>query len=67
MNNALISAAVDAIKRHISHTERALRKAGVDCHNLEDLPRLVYLLDQSRVHRSHQHWVKDGRWNLPAV
>ena len=67
MDNALVSAAISEIKRYILHTERALRKAGVDCNNLEELPRLVYLLDQSRVHRSHQHWVKDDRWNLPAV
>ena len=66
MSNALVSAAISEIKRHVSHTKQALRRAGVDCNNAEDLPRLISLLDHSRVHRSHQHWIKDSRWNLPA-
>ena len=55
-----------SISCQISRIFRSLRQAKVDTKNLQSLPSLKYLVDGSRVHYSHQHWVEDKRWNLPA-
>ena len=62
--NTQVNQSVSKIKRHVSNISRALRQVGVDGHNLEPLVKLKYLQDRERVHRCHQHWVKDDRWNL---
>ena len=66
MKNAQVNRLVGSIDRHISQISRGLRQAQVDTNNLQSLPSLQRLVDGSRVHYSHQHWVEDGRWNLPA-
>ena len=64
ISNPQVSRAISEINRHISHVQRNLRRAGVDANNLPPLVSLKYLHDRSRVHCSHQHKVKDKRWNL---
>ncbi len=59
-----MSRAISDINQLASQVKRALHGAGVDGHNLEPLPRFRVLQDNQRVHYSHQHRVKDGRWNL---
>ena len=66
MKNAQVNHLVSSIDRHISQISRSLCQAQVDVNNLQSLPSLQCLVDGSRVHYSHQHWVEDGRWNLPA-
>ena len=56
-----------SINQHISRIFRNLREHRVNISNLQSLPSLKYLHDGSRVHYSHQHWVEDERWNLPAL
>ncbi len=64
MSNAQVNHAISEINRHIRNLSVAIRRAGVDHRNLEPLVSLAYLQDNERVHRSHQHWIKDDRWNL---
>ena len=63
MKNARLVSSIDC---QISQIFRSLCQAQVDINNLQSLPTLKCLVDGSRVHYSHQHWVGDGRWNLPA-
>ena len=66
ISNSQVSRTISEINRHVSHVQRNLRRAGVDSNNLPPLVSLKYLRDDSRVHCSHQHTVKDKRWNLVA-
>ena len=59
-----ISHFVREFGRHVQNTKRALSRAGVDHRNLDNLIQLNKLLSSERVHRSHQHWVKQDQWNL---
>ena len=59
-----ISRAIRDIKRLAELVVRALRGAGVDARSLPPLPSMSILMDNSRMHFSHRHQVKDGRWNL---
>ena len=67
MKNAQVDRSISSIDRQISQIFRSLREQQVDTNNLQSLPSLKCLVDGSRVHYSHQHWVEDGRWNLPAL
>ena len=62
--NRLVSSSINS---YISQIFRRLRQAKVDMNNLQSLPSLKSLVDGSRVHYSHQHWLEDERWNLPAL
>jgi len=62
--NSQVSQTIREINRHIGHVQRNLRRAGVDSSNLPPLVSMKHLQDHYRVHRSHQHRVKDKRWNL---
>ena len=64
--NPQVSQTIREINCHIGHVQRNLRRAGVDSNNLPPLVSMKYLQDRHRVHRSHQHHVKDKRWNLVA-
>ena len=64
VSNAPFSQAVHQINHHINSIERTLKHAGVNHSNLDILIPLEYLMNNERVHRSHQHWVKDKQWNL---
>lgn len=64
ISNAHVSRAINDIKHLASNVKRALCGTGVDDHDLEPLLRFQLLQDGQRVHCSHQHRVKDGRWNL---
>ena len=66
MKNAQVNRLVSSIDCQISQISCSLREQQVDTNNLKSLPSLKCLVDGSRVHYSHQHWVEDGRWNLPA-
>ena len=59
-----ISRAIRDIKRLAELVVRTLREAGVDARSLPPLPSMSILMDSSRMHFSHRHQVKDGRWNL---
>ena len=61
-----INRAVLEINNHIKHITQALHKAKVNGKNLEHLVSLTHLMDNERVHRSHQHWIKEDCWNLCA-
>jgi len=62
--NSQVSQTVGEIHRHLGHVQRTLRRAVVDSSNLPPLVSMKDLQDHYRVHRSHQHRVKDKRWNL---
>ena len=62
MSNAQVNQAISEINRHIRNISQAIRRAGVEHRNLEPLVSLALLQDNERVHRSHQHWIKDDRW-----
>ena len=64
VNNVLINQAISEINGHTRNITRALLRSGVLGENLEPLVSLTYLMDNERVHRSHQHWIKEDRWNL---
>ena len=66
MKNAQVNRLASNIDHHILQISNSLRDRLIDMNNLQSLPRLKCLFDGSRVHYSHQHWVEDGRWNLPA-
>ena len=66
IKNAQVDRTIGSIDQHISCIFRSLREKQVNINNLQSLPSLKCLVDGSRVHYSHQHWVEDGRWNLPA-
>ena len=67
MKHAQIDQLIGNIDKHILHIFQKLNEVQVDINNLQSLPSLQYLVDGSRVHYSHQHWVEDDRWNLPAL
>ena len=56
--------AIEVIKCQIGIVQRTLRGAGVAYVAADPLPQLCILQDNFRVHRSNQHRVTDGRWNL---
>ena len=67
MKGTSVERTISSINQHISRIFRSLREHGVNINNLQNLPSLKYLFDEMRVHFSHQHWVEDGRWNLPGL
>ena len=67
MKHAQVDLLISNINQHILHLFQKLIEVQVDINNLQSLPSLQCLVDGSRVHYSHQHWVEDDRWNLPAV
>ena len=64
--NSQVSRGFSEIKRSISAVNRALSRAGVSGSNLEPILSIQYLMDPDRVHKSCQHRVEDGRWNIPG-
>ena len=67
MKHAQIDRVISNIDQRISSVFQRLREVQVDINNLRSLPSLQCLVDGLRVHYSHQHWVEDSRWNLPAL
>ena len=67
MKHAQVDHVIHNVNQHISRIFRRLQEVQVDMNNLRSLPSLQCLVDGSRVHYSHQHWVEDSRWNLPAL
>ena len=65
IKNGQINQFIRNINQHISQIFYWLNQVNVNIHNLSCLPSMKYLIDRSRVHFSHQYWVKDNRWNLP--
>ena len=59
-----VAQAVGAIQRQVNIVQQTLRGAGVAYTAENPLPQLSILQDSFRVHRSNQHRVADGRWNL---
>ena len=59
---------INDVNHYVSQTLYRLNQfAGVDICNLPSLPSMKCLIDGSRVHFSHQHRIKDERWNLPGM
>ena len=58
-------AAMNTIVQQAEQVKRAFIEANISSNNLEDFPSFSALHDADRVHRPNQHWVEDGRWNLP--
>ena len=67
MKNVQLDHVINNIDQQISRIFQRLRQAQVDINIFQSLPSLKCLVDGSRVHYSHQHWVDDDRWNLPSV
>ena len=67
MKHAQVDRVISNIDQRISSIFQRLREVQVDINNLRSLPSLQCLVDGLRVHYSHQHWVEDSRWNLPAL
>ena len=64
VKNSKVSQACGEIADLVDKTQKVLLNAEVDSFNLENLLSLEFLQDLSRVHRCHQHYVKEGVWNL---
>jgi len=67
IKNTQVNHFISNIDQQVSRILQSLREVQVDTNNLQSLPSLMCLVDGSRVHYSHQHWVEDNRWNLPAL
>lgn len=67
LKNSKVMRACGEITDLSSKIQRALTKSGVDRSKLRKLLSLEFLQDRSRVHRCHQHYVKEKRWNLVDV
>ena len=67
MKHAQVDRLISNINQHILRLFQKLVEVQVNINSLQSLPSLQCLVDGSRVHYSHQHWVEDDRWNLPAV
>ncbi len=48
----------------IGDIRTVLSQAGVNNSGLEEMLSLDQIKDLSRFHFCHQHFVKDGKWNL---
>ena len=64
VKNSKVSQACGEIADLVGKTQKVLLNAGVDNSNLRKMLSLEFLQDRSRVHRCHQHYVKEGVWNL---
>ena len=64
VKHSKVSKACNGISAIVDKTQRLLLRAGADNSKLEKMMSLEFLQDRSRVHRSHQHYVKDKLWNL---
>ena len=65
-NNAVVSQAVKEAKRVLSQIQQVVRESGRHSSKAKQptLPGFLVLQDTLHIHRSHQHMVKDERWNL---
>ena len=59
-----VSQSCSIIISAIEKVEKLLKESGVDNSKLEKMMSLEFLLDHSRIHRCHQHYIKDMLWNL---
>ena len=64
LRNSKVNQACDEIAVMMGKIQKVLVRAGVDNSKLEKMLSLEFLQDRSRVHRCHQHYVKEGTWNL---
>jgi len=64
VSNAPVNQAVSEATRHSRNIKQTLHRTGVEDRDLEPLVSLNVLMDNDRVHRPHQHFVKNDRWNL---
>ena len=64
VKHSKVSQAYNEINDMVEKTQKVLVRAGVENSNLEKMISLKFLLDCDRVHRCHQHYVKDNVWNL---
>ena len=55
---------ISDMDQHAQNILRILQDIGVNDQNLKMLTPLSLLLSKDHVHRSHQHWVEEDRWNL---
>lgn len=67
VKNSEVTQASCKITEMSGKIHKILVKAGVDSSKLEKMLSLEFLLDRSRVHRCHQHYVKEKTWNLAEV
>ena len=63
-SHASLSRACQLVKQECKRVTSALAKAGVNSNQLFPLPPFSQLVDSSRFHFSHQHGVKEQRYNL---
>ena len=47
--------------------QKALTGAGVDSSKLEDMLSMEELQENSKFYRCHQHFVKEGKWDLVDI
>lgn len=64
LKNAKVQRAYSAIAEMSKQIRRIFLALGVDGSKLESMLSLDHLQDPSRVHRCHQHFLKEDRWNL---
>ena len=65
-DNPIVSQAIKEAKKLVSQIQHAVRESGRRSSKAKQsiLPSLTILQDTLHTHRSHQHMVKDDRWNL---
>ena len=67
LNNLKVRQGYRAIADMSKQIRRILIALGVDGSKLDNMLSLDYLQDPSRVHRCHQHFLKEDRWNLLEI
>ena len=55
---------ISDMDQHAQNILQVFQDIGVNDQNLKMLTPLSLLLSKDHVHRSHQHWVEEDRWNL---
>ena len=64
MKHSSISSFISNVKKFAENIKNILGQSGVKSGSLKELPCLSVLLNSDCVHRSHQHWVREGKWSL---
>ena len=64
LSTSEVKQAYRTIKDSCKQVRSTLEGRGVESSKLENMLSLDFLQDQSRVHRCHQHFMGENRWNL---
>ncbi len=64
LKHSSVSPFVLNVKRLCNYIQRQLQEVGMTRNHLEPLIPFQLLVNSDHIHRSHQHWVEDGCWNL---